>query len=180
MPLLVLCIISQSSVNSNLIYSPESLKLGQHWRFLASRDLEISHMTFKNNKASLLCLCKHCASFRSHQWIYIWVTVRKHSNPVEFDDYCGKVVLPYLNTPILKAWGAHRPLTTGIVRRLCEQYVKSLGLTPSGFDFLFRTRPRALRQQTPPEPVLISCLVLSCHIFCKLPDEISRKRGCAA
>ena len=38
---------------------------------------------------------------------------------------------------------------------LCEQYVKSLGLTPSGFDFLFRTRRRALGQQTPPEPVLI-------------------------
>ena len=38
---------------------------------------------------------------------------------------------------------------------LCEQYVKSLGVTPSGFDFLFRTRPRALWQQTPPEPVLI-------------------------
>ena len=37
----------------------------------------------------------------------------------------------------------------------CEQCVKSLGLTPSGFDFLFRTRPRALWQQTPPEPVLI-------------------------
>ena len=27
--------------------------------------------------------------------------------------------------------------------------------TPSGFDFLFRTHPRALGQQTPPEPVLI-------------------------
>ena len=27
--------------------------------------------------------------------------------------------------------------------------------TPSGFDVLFRTRPRALWQQTPPEPVLI-------------------------
>ena len=38
---------------------------------------------------------------------------------------------------------------------LCEQYVKSLGLSPSVFDFLFRTRPRALWQQTPPEPVLI-------------------------
>ena len=34
---------------------------------------------------------------------------------------------------------------------LYEQY----GLTPLGFDFLFRTRPRALKQQTPPEPVLI-------------------------
>ena len=38
---------------------------------------------------------------------------------------------------------------------LCEQDVKYLGLTPSGFDFLFRTRPRALGQQTPQEPVLI-------------------------
>ena len=38
---------------------------------------------------------------------------------------------------------------------LCEQNVESPGLTPSGFDFLFRTRPRALGQQTPPEPVLI-------------------------
>ena len=39
---------------------------------------------------------------------------------------------------------------------LCEQCVKSLGLRPSGCDFLFRTRPRALWQQTPPEPVLIT------------------------
>ena len=38
---------------------------------------------------------------------------------------------------------------------LCEQYVKSLGLMSSGVDFLFRTRPRALVKQTPPEPVLI-------------------------
>ena len=38
---------------------------------------------------------------------------------------------------------------------LCKQYVKSLGLTPLGFDFLFRTRPHALGQQTPPELVLI-------------------------
>ena len=37
---------------------------------------------------------------------------------------------------------------------LCEQYVKYLGLTPSEFDFLFRTRPRALWQQIPPTPVL--------------------------
>ena len=38
---------------------------------------------------------------------------------------------------------------------LCEQYVKSLGLTASGFDFPFRTYPRLLWQQTPREPVLI-------------------------
>ena len=38
---------------------------------------------------------------------------------------------------------------------LCEQYVKSLGLLVSGFDFLFRTRPRALGQQTHLEAVWI-------------------------
>ena len=32
---------------------------------------------------------------------------------------------------------------------LYEQYVKSLGLTPSEFDFLFRTRPRALDNNHP-------------------------------
>ena len=42
---------------------------------------------------------------------------------------------------------------------LCEQYVKSLGLSPSGFDFLFRTRPRTLWQQTPQggEPTKAKC-----------------------
>ena len=38
---------------------------------------------------------------------------------------------------------------------LCKQYIKSLGLSASSFDFLFRTHPRALWQQTLPEPVLI-------------------------
>ena len=38
---------------------------------------------------------------------------------------------------------------------LCEQYVKCLGLSAPGFDFLFRTLPPALWQQTPPETVLI-------------------------
>ena len=40
------------------------------------------------------------------------------------------------------------------VSGLCKQYLKSLGLMPSGFDFLFRKRPCALWQQTPPELVL--------------------------
>ena len=38
---------------------------------------------------------------------------------------------------------------------LGEQYVKSIGLSTFGFDFLFCTRIRALWQQTPLEPVLI-------------------------
>ena len=36
---------------------------------------------------------------------------------------------------------------------LCEQYVKSLRLTPTGFAFLFRTRPRTLGKQTPAESI---------------------------
>ena len=38
---------------------------------------------------------------------------------------------------------------------LCEQYVKSRGLSALRFDFLFCTRPHALGQQTPPELVLV-------------------------
>ena len=94
MPLLALCIImSWSSVNSNLSYSPEMLKLGQYWWYFASCDLEISQMTFKNNKASHPHLFKHYASFRSHQWIKIWVTVRQRSNQEEFDDFLHPVTL---------------------------------------------------------------------------------------
>ena len=35
-----------------------------------------------------------------------------------------------------------------------EQYVKSLGLAASGFNFLFCTHPSAIWQQTTPEAVL--------------------------
>ena len=35
-------------------------------------------MTFKNNRAHLLCYFKLCAAFRSHWWIQTGVTVRKH------------------------------------------------------------------------------------------------------
>ena len=38
---------------------------------------------------------------------------------------------------------------------LCEQYVEFLGLSASGFYFLFHTTPCALWQQTPLEPGLI-------------------------
>ena len=38
---------------------------------------------------------------------------------------------------------------------LCKQYFKSFSLSASGFDFLFCTHPRALWQQSTPEPVLI-------------------------
>ena len=63
----------------DLSYSPETLKLGRIWRFFASCDFKILRMTLKNKRAPLLCPFKLYASFRSHQWIPIWVTVRKQT-----------------------------------------------------------------------------------------------------
>ena len=74
-----LCIISKPSVYSNWSYSPETFNLGQNWRFFVPCDLEIWWMTFKNNRAPLLCCFKLCASFHSHQWIQTTVTVRKQA-----------------------------------------------------------------------------------------------------
>ena len=41
-------------MNSNLSYSPETPKLGQNWGLFAPCDLEIWHVTLKNNRAPLL------------------------------------------------------------------------------------------------------------------------------
>ena len=82
-----LCSISYPLVNSNWSYSPETPNLGQIWRFLEPCDLEIWQMTFKNNRAPLLCYFKLCASFRSHWWIQTGVRVRKHPIWVKIDDF---------------------------------------------------------------------------------------------
>ena len=82
-----ICIISSSYVNSNWSYSPETPNLGQIRRFLEPRDLEIWRMTFKNNRAPLLCYFKLCAAFCSHWWIQTGVTVRKRLIWVKFDDF---------------------------------------------------------------------------------------------
>ena len=66
MLLQALCSISYPLVNSNWSYSPETPNLGQIRRFLEPCDLEIWRMTFKNNRAPLLCYFKLCASFHSH------------------------------------------------------------------------------------------------------------------
>ena len=74
-------------MNSNCSYSPETPNLGQIRRFLEPRDLENWRMTFKNNRAPLLCYFKLCAAFRSHWWIQVGVTVRKHPIWVKFHDF---------------------------------------------------------------------------------------------
>ena len=83
-----LCIISNPLVNSNCSYSPETLNLGQNWRFSVLCDLEIWRMTLKNNMAPLLCYFKLWNSFQSHRWIQTGVTVRKRSIPLKISDIC--------------------------------------------------------------------------------------------
>ena len=61
-------------------YSPETPNLGQNrWCFVPC-DLEILWMTLENNRASLLCCFKLCATFHSHWWIQTGVTVCKRPN----------------------------------------------------------------------------------------------------
>ena len=80
------CIIWNPSVNSNWIYSPETLNLGRNWWYVIPCDLEIWWMTLENNKAHLLCYFKLCAAFRSHWRIQTGVIVRKRPIWVKFDD----------------------------------------------------------------------------------------------
>ena len=56
-------------------------------------------MTFKNNRAPLLCYFKLCASFRSHWWIQTGVTVRKHLMWVKIDDFFSRVTLKFDRWP---------------------------------------------------------------------------------
>ena len=52
-------------------------------------------MTFKNNRAPLLCYFKLYASFRSHRWIQAGVTVRKRPIWVKIDDFLSRVILQF-------------------------------------------------------------------------------------
>ena len=69
--------------------------LGQILWFLYPCDLEIWHMTLKNNRAPVLCYLKLCASFRSHWWIQTRVTIRKRQIWVKFDDFYSYVTLKF-------------------------------------------------------------------------------------
>ena len=68
-------------------YSPETPNLGQNrWCFVPC-DLEIWWMTLENNRASLLCCFKLCATFHSHWWIQTGIPVRKRPIWVKFDNF---------------------------------------------------------------------------------------------
>ena len=87
MLLQALCIISYPLENSNWSCSTKTTNLGQIRWFLEPCDLEIWRMTLQNNRAPLLCCFKLCASFHTHWWIQIWVTVRKRSIRVKINDF---------------------------------------------------------------------------------------------
>ena len=93
------CIILDPSVNSNWSYCPATLNSGQNQRFIVPGDLEIWWMTLKNNRAPLPCCFKLCASFHSHWWIQIQVTVRKRSIRVEIGDLLSHVTLKFDGWP---------------------------------------------------------------------------------
>ena len=94
-----LCSILYPLVNSKWSYSPETPNLGQIRRFLESCDLEICRMTLQNNRAPLLCYFKLCASFHTHWWIQISVTVRKRSIWVKIDDFFSCVTYKIYGWP---------------------------------------------------------------------------------
>ena len=68
-------------------------------RFFEPCDLEIWRMTFKNNRAPLLCYFKLCAAFRTHWWIQTGVTVRKRPIWVKFDVFQSRVTLKFDGWP---------------------------------------------------------------------------------
>ena len=95
----VFCTLLKPSVNSNWSYSPETLNSGQNRRLFGPCDLEIRRMTFKNNRAPLLCYFKLCASFQSHRSIQTGITVRKHSIRVKIGDFLSRVTLEFDGWP---------------------------------------------------------------------------------
>ena len=99
MLLQALCIISYPLVNSNLSYSPETPNLGQIRRFFVQCDHEIWWMTLENNRAALLYYIKLCASFHTHWWFQISVTVRKRSIRVKIDDFFSRATLKFDGWP---------------------------------------------------------------------------------
>ena len=146
MLLQALCSISLSFVNSNWSYSPETSNLGQIRRFLEPCDHEIWRMTFKNNRAPLLCYFKLCAAFHSHWWLQTGVTVRNRPIWVKVDDlYRRAYIYISINTELLDGNKGHQEEThhpTDRFRRLfldllsmgwrgCASAIGAIKLPPS-------------------------------------------------
>ena len=69
-------------------------------------------MTFKNNRAPLLCNFKLCAAFPSHLWIQTGVTVRKRPIWVKIDVFFSRVTLKFDGWP----WKNNRAPLLSIIK----------------------------------------------------------------
>ena len=137
----------------NLSYSPETPNLDQIWRFLEPCDLEIWRMTFKNNRAPLLCYFKLCASFPSHwwtNWSYSPETpnlrqIRRFLEPCDLEIW--QMTLKN-NTPLLSniklyaSFHHHMWIQTGVtVRKRSSWVVTSVTLTFDLWPLPFANMP---------------------------------------
>ena len=86
-------------MNSNWIYSPETLNLGQNWWFFVPCDLKIWRMTLKNMRAHLLCYFKLCALFHCHLWFQNGVKVRKCQIWSKIGTFLFRVILKFDRWP---------------------------------------------------------------------------------
>ena len=74
-------------------------QFGSNLTILEPFDLEIWRMTLQKNRTPLLCYFKLCASFHTHWWFQISVTVRKRSIRVKIDDFFSRVTLKFDEWP---------------------------------------------------------------------------------
>ena len=107
-------------------------------------------MTSKNNRAPLLCQFKLYASFHSHRWIPIWITVRKRTNgvwplwpwPLTLI-FCMDITLSLVITPenfMMIRWQEHSKnvwradgQTEGALAQVC--YSRIHALSPDEYHF---------------------------------------------
>ena len=84
-----------------LDFQSGNAQIGLKLAFFVSHGHKIGQMTLKNNRAPLLCLSYFHASFRSHQWIQLRVTVRKRSNWVNIGNFLPPVTLKFHRWPLI-------------------------------------------------------------------------------
>ena len=100
---------------------------------------EIWQMTFKNNRAPLLCYFKLCASYHSHRSIQTEVTVRKCQIRVKIGDFLSLVTLkldgwywknnrapPLCYFKLCALFHSHRSIQTGVTVRKPKFVSKSV------------------------------------------------------
>ena len=99
--------------------------LGQNLQVFEPCNLEIWQMTLKNNRASLLCYFKLCASFHRHLWIQTGFTGRTSPIWVKIADYLGCVILKFDRYfKLCASFHRHLWIQTGFIVRTSPIWVK--------------------------------------------------------